>query len=222
VTAARLRQASSEERDSLISSAKRYFRLARELLLPVNPAVICIGGLSGTGKSVLAHSLAPLIAPLPGALILRSDVERKAMFGFAETQRLSTSAYTPQISAKLYNSLTEKAVRIAASGYSVIVDAVFSKPAEREAVSEAVRTAGLEFAGLFLKADLAARLSRVSRRTADASDADAAIAHEQETYDLGMLDWPGVDASGTPVQTLENAKAALPKRFLGNEYSRPD
>ena len=36
-----------------------------------------------------------------------------------------------------------------------------------------------------------------------------AVARAQEQYDLGRLDWPQIDASGTPEQTLAAVKAAL-------------
>ena len=49
----------------------------------------------------------------------------------------------------------------------------------------------------------------VGARSGDASDADAAVARAQESYDLGALDWERVDASGTPDQTLACAHAAL-------------
>jgi predicted kinase len=65
------------------------------------------------------------------------------------------------------------------------------------------------FHGLFLDADLATRVARVGARSGDASDADAAVARAQESYDLGALDWARVDASGTPDQTLARAHATL-------------
>ena len=68
---------------------------------------------------------------------------------------------------------------------------------------------GAPFHGLFLDAGLATRVARVGARSGDASDADAAVASAQESYDLGTLDWARVDASGTPDQTLARARAAL-------------
>lgn len=44
---------------------------------------------------------------------------------------------------------------------------------------------------------------------ADASDADAAVVQTQESYELGALTWPKIDASGTLAETLGRARAAL-------------
>jgi hypothetical protein len=208
VTAARLDQAAAE-RSRIAASAKRYFQLALDLLAPVKPVVACTGGLSGTGKSVLARSLAPSLAPVPGALLLRSDVERKALFGAAETERLPPEAYRPEVSDEIYAMLNDKAARIARAGHSVIVDAVFAKAQEREAIETAGRAAGAAFHGLFLTADLQTRLARVGGRGPDASDANAAVARQQEEFELGAVAWTVIDASGSPDETLARARQAI-------------
>ena len=79
------------------------------------------------------------------------------------------------------------------------------------AIERVAASCGVPFRGLFLTADLAARVARVGARTGDASDADARVAREQEAYDLGTLGWSQVDASGTPDETLRHARAALPR-----------
>lgn len=181
--------------------ARKYFDLACALIEPPAPRLVAVGGLSGTGKSVLTRMLAPLIAPAPGAALLRSDVMRKRMFDKPETEKLPPHAYTPEVTARIYADLAAKARRVIAAGHSAVVDAVFARANERTAIEGA--------AGLFLTADLATRVARVGKRVGDASDADAAVAKAQEDYDLGHLCWTEVDASGTPEQTLANAKAAL-------------
>jgi hypothetical protein len=65
------------------------------------------------------------------------------------------------------------------------------------------------FCGLFLEVDLATRIARVGGRSRDASDADAAVARAQESYDLGALAWPRLDASGTLEDTLARARATF-------------
>lgn len=202
VTAMRGKDAADEK------SARDYFALAGKLLLPGKPMLVAVGGLSGTGKSVLAGQLAAGILPAPGAVWLRSDVERKALFGVAETDTLPPDAYTREVTAQVYASLCAKARRILAAGHSAIVDAVFADAKERADIEQAA--GGAMFRGLFLTAPLDIRLGRVGARKADASDADAKVAMAQEQYDLGAMTWREVDASGTPEGTLKNAQAALP------------
>jgi predicted kinase len=209
VTAARLEAAAEAERAAIVQSAQTYFALARRLIAPPPPKLVAVGGLSGTGKSVLARALAHHIAPEPGAVVARSDVERKALFGVADTDRLPPAAYTPDVMAKVYSVLADKARRVIAAGHSAIVDAVFARPEERAAIAAVARRCDVTFHGLFLTTDLATRVARVGTRERDASDANADVARTQESYDLGALDWTRVDASGTPQDTLAHAKALL-------------
>ena len=209
VTASKGVNADAKKRDEILSDAKTYFDLACRLISPRPPQLIAVGGLSGTGKSVLARGLAPYILPEPGALVLRSDVERKATFGAAETERLPPEAYTPDVTQRLYHALADKAGRAVAAGHSAIVDAVFSNPEERAIVEQTARDRQVPFHGLFLTADLATRVARVGARVNDASDADAKVAQSQEKYDLGNIGWHEVNASGTPEQTLHNTRVAL-------------
>ncbi|MGA9081205.1 MAG: AAA family ATPase [Pseudolabrys sp.] len=208
VTAARLRQDGSQP--ELTHSARDYAVLAQKLLTPAKARLIAIGGLSGTGKSRLARALAPSLPPLPGAVVLRSDVERKALFGAGETERLPEKAYSAETTAKVYATLAEKARRATAAGHSVVVDAVFARPSERADIAKSAGTAA--FQGLFLTANLETRLSRVGSRASDASDADSTIARKQEEFDLGHIKWSKVDASGTPDETLIRAEAMLDRK----------
>jgi predicted kinase len=206
VTAARLERATEDKRDAIAQAAAKYFRLALDLLTTPAPKVTATGGLSGTGKSVLARGLAPFIAPVPGALVLRSDVERKTLFGKGETERLPPEAYQAEVSERVYAVLYDKAARIARAGHSVIADAVFAKEHEREAIEAVARDAGVGFQGFHLTADLDTRIKRIGGRGPDASDANASVARQQEEFALGKVNWISVDASGTPAETLTRAR----------------
>jgi uncharacterized protein len=212
VTAARMERAAPDKRASIAKSARGYFDFALRAIAPPAPRFIAVGGLSGTGKSRLARMLAPHIAPMPGAVVVRSDVERKALFGAGETDKLPEGAYTAEVTARVYAAAADKARRVLAAGHSAIVDAVFAKPQERDALAEVANAAKIPLQGLFLTADLVTRTARVGSRANDASDADAAIAAAQERYDLGPLTWSKIDASGTPVDSLDRAKHALSEK----------
>jgi predicted kinase len=206
VTASRAAVAAPPDREDTRSAARKYFELARRLIQPARPMLVGIGGLSGTGKSQLAAALAPELAPAPGAIVLRSDAERKALEGRREDEHLPTQAYAAEKSARVYATLVEKAGRVITAGHSAIVDAVFARPEERDALRDAARVRGVRFHGLFLTAGLATRVARVGSRRADASDADEAVARAQERYVLGRNDWQSIDASGTAESTLKRAR----------------
>ena len=85
----RTRRRSATVRANISKSARRF-------IAPAPPVLVAVGGLSGTGKSVLARALAPELGAAPGAVLLRSDVERKLLFGKDEHDKLPDAAYTPR------------------------------------------------------------------------------------------------------------------------------
>ena len=189
-----------------IDDARAYFGLARALIHPPAPVLVAVGGLSGTGKSVVARALAPFVAPRPGAVVLRSDVLRKQLFGVGENERLQADAYRPEVTERVYDELLRRAGMVLSQGHSVVVDAVSARETERAAIRDAARRAKVAFAGLFLEADLATRQHRIGGRTADASDATPEVAQLQESYNIGPIDWAVIDASGTQAATLKHCQ----------------
>jgi hypothetical protein len=193
-----------------------WFRASIGYLKPVPPVLLCVGGLSGSGKSTLAASLAPLLGAAPGAIHVRSDVERKVLAGVAEGQRLGPDSYTREASHAVYTVAFERAEHALAAGHTVVLDAVFAREDERRSAAEIARRTRAHFAGLWLDAPPDILTSRVSARSGDASDADAEVVRTQLRYDLGRLEgWQRVDASGTPEETVARVRGMLPFRTSG-------
>jgi aminoglycoside phosphotransferase family enzyme/predicted kinase len=209
VAAERSQLLESTEEDTSAHEAGSYFQAALEYLAPHPPRVLAVGGLSGTGKTTLAGAIAHLIGPPPGALHLRSDIERKFLFGVAETHRLSAAAYSQVNTQKVYETMIRRTRQALAAGRAVIVDAVFSKAEEREAIEQVAREAQCPFLGFWLSAPPALLFSRVARRTDDASDADTAIVQQQLAYDTGKMNWRLIDASGSPATVQANTEKLL-------------
>jgi uncharacterized protein len=198
-----------EDLDRATADARRYFLFAKEFLAPVRARLVAIGGLSGTGKSTLAAELAPDLGRAPGAVLLRSDIERKRLFNVVETERLPDSAYSAAVSEEVYKRLYRQAALALRAGQSVVLDAVHSTTEERIAAEEVANRAGAEFIGLWLDAPLSVRLDRVARRNGDASDADAAVVKAQAFFENDAKTWRRLDVSGDPLTTFEAARAFI-------------
>src|SRR5207248_9815450 len=110
VALARLKPPHSDD-PGILDQTRCYFDLAKALIHPSSPRLIAVGGLSGTGKTVLARALAPAVTPAPGAVVLRSDIVRKQMLGVKDTDRLPTSAYQPEVTERVYETLARHARR---------------------------------------------------------------------------------------------------------------
>ena len=191
------------------AGAADYLSTALELFDPPPARLIAVGGYSGTGKTTLAAALAPDIGAAPGAVHLRSDVERKALFEVAETTKLDPGRYDAETTARVYRRIEGRARAALQAGHSVIADAVFARPDERQAIEEVARQTGVEFSGLWLTAPDERLAQRVSARRGDASDATAAVVAMQIERGAGPVSWRTLDASGSPQDVAAAARELL-------------
>ena len=189
--------------------ARSYLSHALRYLGPAVPRLIAVGGLSGTGKSTLAAALAPLIEPAPGALHVRTDVERKKLFGVAETERLAPATYTAEASRRVYGAAFETAEAALDAGHSVVIDAVFLAAEERAAIEAIAASRGVPFTGLWLTAARDVLIGRVAARTADASDATAEVVEAQLARPADGAGWVSIDAGGDRDATRRQAARRL-------------
>lgn len=182
-----------------------YFRASLAFLKPAKPELVCIGGLSGTGKSVLGARLASGLGAAPGALHIRSDIERKVLARVPETVRLAAEHYAPAASVKVYGAMLARAEAALAAGQAVVLDAVFTGENERRAAESVARRRGIAFRGIWLEADAETLKSRIAARRGDASDATVEVVERQLRYDPGRISWTRIDAGGSPEETYDRA-----------------
>ena len=150
VTGARV-QADDRQRRELQTASRQYLALAGSLLSPSPPRLIGIGGFSGSGKSTLARRWGPDVGSAPGALILRSDVIRKALLGVSPLTRLDPEGYAPQVTQRVYHTMAERARTTLKAGHSVIADAVYANLHDREGIAAIAREADAPFVGLWIE-----------------------------------------------------------------------
>jgi uncharacterized protein len=193
----------------LQASAREYLAMAQRLLNPLPPCLVAIGGLSGSGKSTIAHALAPLLGAVPGAIVLRSDEIRKQICGVPMLTRLGPHAYTTEVTNRVYKTLTKRAGLTLRGGFTAIVDGTFLRVTDRQAIEAFARAAVVPFVGLWLEAPVQTLLQRLQQREHNASDADATVLRMQRAQDIGAISWHKLDNSVSIDAVREKALSLL-------------
>jgi uncharacterized protein len=193
---------SAREATHLLDCALAY-------LEPQPAMLLAVGGVSGTGKSTLAAALAPQIGRTPGAVVIRADVTRKALWGAEELTRLPAEAYEERFTERVYEAMMDRAGAALAGGHSAIVDAVMGHARQRADVERLALKHNATFKGLWLEAPANILEKRVAARRNDASDATADVLHAQLANIQPPDQWTIVEVSGRPDEVAENAARAL-------------
>jgi len=185
VAAIRAQQNTSNKNIDDMSETQNYIKLAERLAAPAKPRLIITHGLSGCGKTTASTPL--LLNDINGSTVrLRSDVERKRMFGLAATAKsnstLDGGIYTQEAHQRTYQRLHELAQGLLAAGWSVIVDAAFLKRAERKEFQTLATQQDAELhilAPQASHAELRARIVARLKNEHDASEATLAVLEQQ-------------------------------------------
>lgn len=208
-------QPDEQRRTELQTAAREYLAMADQLLHPPRPCLIAVGGFSGSGKSTLALALAPQIGAVPGAVVIRSDETRKRLCGVPLLERLGPEGYSPHLSQRVYSTLAERAALVVRGGHSAVVDAVYARPADRQAIEQVATAAAVPFIGLWLDAPESVLIARTERRTNDPSDADASVIRLQQSQGPGAITWRRLEASVSEAVLHSSASHYVIERLHG-------
>lgn len=175
------------EREAELAVVGRYCDMARRQASRKKPVLIVMCGLSGSGKTWLSDKL---MAALP-AIRVRSDIERKRLFGLSERADSHSGSgsgiYDHAADAMVYGHLNRHAALLLESGHNVILDATFLTQAERHAALHEADVLGCR--GVILHVDapqelLRKRILERSRKKDDPSEAGLAVLdHQLEHYE---------------------------------------
>lgn len=158
--------------------------LAERLIQPQAPVLIITHGYSGSGKSTFSAQLAEKI----GAFQIRSDMERKRLFGYPTSAQtgsaIDAGLYSPEASHKTYQHLNDLAKTVLEAGFTVIVDAAFLNVWQRELFSQLATNCGVPFHILVFQASDPELCRRLKQRQNDPSEATLAVLHQQQLTPL--------------------------------------
>lgn len=175
------------------AEAGEYLAMAEGLTSPPPPRLTITFGLSGSGKTTT--SSARLLADETASTVrIRSDVERKRLFGLAPDAGSGGAIYGADATLRTYARLAELSRQALADGWPVIVDAAFLKRAEREAFRALASELHAPFSILACEAAPDELRRRLAARSGDASEATVAVLEQQ-------LHWaePLTDAERTTI-----------------------
>ncbi|WP_404416002.1 AAA family ATPase [Marinospirillum sp.] len=171
-----------EDKAAVIRQYRSYTDLAESYTDFNSPYLMITYGVSGSGKSTLTENIVREL----GGIRIRSDVERKRLFGL-DAQANSHSAvasgiYTPEASEQTYQRLSDLADQVLRSCHPVTLDATNLKRAQRDRLRDVAENLGLPSLIIALKADEATLRRRITKRQQEGekvAEADLAVLEQQ-------------------------------------------
>lgn len=184
VTAIRAEQTDGPDAREAARDSLELLAWSADALLAGRVRLVLVGGVSGSGKSEAARTLAPLL----GATVLRSDVVRREGSGApaaapdGAAPGASGADYSPAGRAAVYTEMLDRAAGLLARGQSVILDATWLDPqirAQAETVAADCHAELVEIECTAPEEELARRIEERGRHRADASEATVEVMREQ-------------------------------------------
>ena len=134
---------SKQQQEEQSRHYEQYLALAEHYAQKPQPWLAITTGYSASGKSHISAQLAEHF----GMIRIRSDVERKRLFGLDPTERSdparNSDIYTREATQATYDQLKRLAHGVLRAGYPVIVDSAALKRGERESLNNIAKQLGL-------------------------------------------------------------------------------
>lgn len=170
------------QRATTLRTYRNYANLAESYSAIPSRLLAITHGVSAVGKSHVAMRLVESL----GAIRVRSDVERKRLYGEQQAQnsgQLQAGIYDQDASIATYQRLNELAATILRAGFPVVLDATYLKREQRKAAAEVANSTGVPFLILDCQAPEAVIISWLEQRqteNVDPSDATLEVVKAQQ------------------------------------------
>jgi aminoglycoside phosphotransferase family enzyme/predicted kinase len=197
--------------------ARRYFGLAYDYAGGSDrPSLVVLYGLMGTGKTSVARYLREKF----GWHVLSTDAVRKQISGVGENTRVyvpyNEGLYSPEMNARTYEEVCERAENLLRGGFPVVVDGAFKRRAEREPVIEAARRTGARLVFLRTTCDPDEQRERLEGRQRHDTRSDGRVElmeHQRADFEPANAGaecyFHEIDTSGPKSETQAKVEAML-------------
>ncbi len=161
-----------------LAEAHAYALIAKGLCCHRKPTLTITYGLSGSGKTT--SSRVRLLEDQTANLVhIRSDVERKRLFGMNPDESSGGAIYTPDATERTYAHLEKIARDALTAGWSVLVDAAFLRRTQRDRFRALATKLNTPFSILACEAPYDELSRRLKARRGDASEATVEVLESQ-------------------------------------------
>jgi predicted kinase len=189
------------------TALNQYLNLAEESIQDTKAMVLLMHGPSASGKSTVSSALAQCLS----AITVRSDVERKRLFGIKlngyQANDFGQGIYSTDATEKTYQRMLSLTKTLIRSGFTVINDATFSQPRQRQMFYDLADQLNCPVRVIDLQVSESILRKRIERRKNDVSDADIHVLERQ------LKHWQPLTAKESPVAIVlsEQKTATLSK-----------
>jgi uncharacterized protein len=194
---------STADRAAAAQTAKNYYYQAWEYTRQRQGRLIMLSGRSGSGKSTLGKQIAQQV----DGIQLRSDAVRKHLGGIPLLSKGDDSLYTPAMTDRTYQQVLELADKLAAQGWTAILDAKYDRQSLRAPVVDLAADRGLFLQIFHCTAPENVLRDRLAQRTGDIADATVDLLASQQAAWEDFT--PAERAYVTTVDTTQDLSIAI-------------
>ena len=222
VAAIRSQERQSDGRASEdLSLMQAYCDMALQRCRERKPTLVTMHGLSGSGKTWLSSRLVSATS----AIRIRSDIERKRMFGIAETSGSGSGVgmgiYSKAATEKLYRQLHGLASTILRAGHTVILDAAYLNYSDRESAHRLAANCGAYFVILDVNTPVCVLRERIANREGVSEANLDVLDHQMKNFEplkpeekVDTIHWDTGSNAGIPQLLRMLSRRQGPARHL--------